>query len=112
MTRIGDIARTGLEAAEARLANSAHNVANLNTPGFVPSRVQQEAEQGGGVRYRPAVREPAAPTYGRDGRLSGDSGTDLIQETIEQINVALTFRANLAVLDNDTELQRELLDSA
>ncbi len=41
---------SGMRSAEARLATSAHNVANLGTPAFRPLRGTQESVEGGGSR--------------------------------------------------------------
>jgi len=40
---------SGMNAAVRRLNQSAHNVANMSTPGYVPSRVEQADLAGGGV---------------------------------------------------------------
>jgi flagellar hook protein FlgE len=111
MSRVGDIARTGLMAADARIANSAHNVANSNTPGFTASRLVTQEGRDGGVTYRPGTTESPSPGYGRDGRSTAPaaSDTDLAQETVEQISASAAFKANLSVLKTHDELQRSVL---
>ncbi|MEM7411176.1 MAG: flagellar basal body rod protein [Myxococcota bacterium] len=42
------IATSGIQSAQRRLAGSAHNVANLTTPGFRPLRTLQSSQAGGG----------------------------------------------------------------
>lgn len=41
---------SGLRVAERRLGQTAHNLANLSTPAFVPQRLEQAEVGGGGVR--------------------------------------------------------------
>lgn len=110
MTRVGDIARTGLAAAGARVGRSAHNVANVNTDGFRAERVVTEEVREGGVTYTATPVETPAPTYDRDGREVTGSNTDVAQETVEQIGAANAFKANLAVIETDAEMQKTLID--
>ena len=49
MTSISSIALSGMNAAQAQLDSSAHNIANLATPGFHRQEVVQTAQSGGGV---------------------------------------------------------------
>src|SRR5690242_59180 len=55
VSSIFGVAQSGLEVASLRLAVSAHNVANAETSGFVPSRVEPvEAPSGvGGAVVKP-----------------------------------------------------------
>ncbi len=110
MTRIGDIARTGLVAAGARVGRAAHNVANVNTDGFKGERVVTEELREGGVTYTAVPTEAPAPTYDRDGREVTGSNTDIVQETVEQMGAANAFKANLAVIETDAEMQKALID--
>jgi flagellar basal body rod protein FlgG len=110
MTRVGDIARSGLSVATARVGRSAHNVANVNTDGFKAERVVSEEAENGGATYTSTPVETPAPTYERDGRQVTGSNTDLVDETVEQIGGANAFKANLAVLKTDEEMQRTLID--
>lgn len=110
MTRVGDIARTGLSAATARVGRAAHNVANVNTDGFKGQRVVTEEAPAGGVTYSSVPIETPAPTYDRDGREVTGSNTDVVAETVEQMGAANAFKANLAVLKTDSEMHKTLLD--
>ena len=97
MTTLAAIAQSGLQAAQLRLDSSAHNVANLNTPGFRRQTVDQQAAPApGGVQAR--VAAPA-------GR-----GVALEAEAVEQISATYAFQANLLVLRRADEMAGALLD--
>ena len=97
MTPLASIARSGLQAAQLRLDSSAHNVANLGTPGFA----------------RQAVDQQAAPAQGgvqaRAGR-SGQPGVALEAEAVEQMAATYAFKASLLVLRTADEMAGSLLD--
>lgn len=91
------IAQSGLQAAQLRLNGSAHNIANLNTPGFKRETVQQQAvPPSGGVQARTA--QAARP------------GVALEAETVEQVAAAYAFKANVLVLRTADEIAGALLD--
>ena len=48
MTSIAHIAWSGMQAANTQPQTSAHNIANLDTPGFRRQQATQTAESGGG----------------------------------------------------------------
>ena len=97
MTSLAAIAQSGLNAAQLRLGSSAHNVANLNTPGFTRQEVRQQAVPGpGGVQARVA---PA-----------GQPGAALQAEAVEQIAATYAFKANVLVLRTADEMAGALLD--
>ena len=97
MTPLASIARSGLQAAQLRLDSSAHNVANLGTPGFA----------------RQAVDQQAAPAQGgvqaRTGRF-GQPGVALEAEAVEQMAATYAFKASLLVLRTADEMAGALLD--
>lgn len=98
MTTLAAIAQSGLQAARLRLDSSAHNVANLNTPGFRRQTVDQQAAPApGGVQAR--VAAPAAAP-----------GVALEAEAVEQISATYAFQANLLVLRRADEMAGALLD--
>ena len=98
MTTLAAIAQSGLQAAQLRLDSSAHNVANLNTPGFRRHTVDQQAAPApGGVQVR--VAAPAAAP-----------GVALEAEAVEQISATYAFQANLLVLRRADEMAGALLD--
>jgi flagellar basal body rod protein FlgG len=108
MTRVGGTVSSGLLAASARVEQSANNVANLNTDNFKARRVVTREEPESGVSYRSVPTQAAAPSYSRDGRLVVGSNTDVVEETVEQIGAVNAFKANLAVLRADNEMQKSL----
>ena len=98
MSTVASIAQSGLQAAQLRLASSAHNVANLNTPGFHRQQVQQQAmPEPGGVQAQL--------------RQAGGPGAVLEQEAVEQIAATYAFKANLLVLRTADEMAGALLDT-
>lgn len=99
MDSVFGIAASGLRAATLRLDASAQNVANLNTPGYRPVGVSQQALASGGVAAEVDVQGEAR----LDRTLAGLSGTDLVREHVEQTVAAVAFRASLAVLRSADE---------
>ena len=98
--RVGNsqsIAMSGLQAARVRMQNAAHNVANLNTPGFTASRVSQQASPNGGVQASCYVPNKPNPT-------------DLTSEVLEQKFALRAYQANLAVMRSAHEMDEALLD--
>ncbi|MBI5524282.1 MAG: flagellar hook-basal body complex protein [Desulfarculus sp.] len=58
-------ALSGLRVAERRVGQTAHNLANVSTPGFVPRRLDQAEVAGGGVRISgstPLAEGPIIPS--------------------------------------------------
>lgn len=91
------IASSGLQAAQLRLHSSAHNVANLNTPGFRAQQVQQQAVPDlGGVQAQ-------------TGRAA-EPGVALETEAVEQMAATYAFKANMLVLRKADEAMGALLD--
>lgn len=109
MARVGDVANSGLRVANARVARSAHNLANVNTDGFKAERVIAR-DQNPGVTYSSVPTEAPAPLYDRDGTMVEGSNTDVANEMVEQMGAANAFKANLAVIKTDAEMQDALLD--
>ena len=108
------IAASGLRAQATRLRNSAHNVANLLTDGFVPQRVDLQTRPGGGVRavvssaQQPsppradaAINSPVLSRPGGSQVPSAHSGADPVFEAITQISASRAYEANLAVLRSE-----------
>ena len=110
MLGVSDIARSGMLAADARVSASAQNVANLNTDGYVASRVTAQPARDGGVTFRSTPSETSSPMYGRDGRPVGPSTIDVAQEIVAQLGGAEAFQANLAVVSVDDSAMRSVLD--
>jgi len=92
-----NIAVSGIQAGLVRLANAAHNVANLTTPDFQPLRTHQASIAGGGTR---ALSQ----------RESRPAELDLAFELVESLRAAHATRASLRVLGIEAELSGSLVD--
>lgn len=97
MASLSSIGNSGLQAAQLRLDASAHNVANLSTPGFRRQVVEQTENPGGGVQasVQRATQE----------------GSALEQEAVEQIAATYAFKANVQVLKTNDRMLGSLLDT-
>ncbi len=96
MTSISNIALSGMQAAQTQLQASAHNVANLATPGFRRQEVQQTAQAGGGVSAT---------------RVRADiQGSALEEDVVAQLQAKNAFLANLAVFKAGNKLAGVLMD--
>ena len=91
------IASSGLQAAQLRLDSSAHNVANMNTPGFRRQAVEQQAAPDQGGVQAQTIRMPAP-------------GVALEQDEVEQMAASYAFKANVLVLRTAKEMTGSLLD--
>ncbi|WP_024539788.1 flagellar basal body protein [Comamonas badia] len=91
------IAQSGLQTAGLRLQVSAHNIANMNTPGFAPQRVSEAS---------------AGPLSGVSAQVvPGDQpGVSLEQEAIEQMAARLAFKANVFALRSAQDTTGTLLN--
>lgn len=97
MASISSIAQSGLQAAQARLDASAHNTANMNTPGFRRLRAEpSEAAGQGGV----ATAVQRAP----------QEGVALEQEVVDQMTATYAFKANLQTLQTQDRMMGALLN--
>ena len=110
MNSISSIARSALTFASTRLAQSAHNVANVNTDGFQADRTVGREVKNGGVSATTVPTYGPAPTYERDGEQVVGSNTELVSETVDQIGALHHFQAAIALLKTDQEMTRSLLD--
>ncbi len=126
---------SGLNAASARLANSANNVANMSSltavkgdtalKPFQPSDiVQSSLEPMGGVSTSRKVRQPVAELLSPQGYNSNSLFTaneNMLQaaynatperEVVEQILSSQSFMSNLTSLTAMLDMQDSLLDIA
>jgi flagellar basal body rod protein FlgC len=111
MSSTSGIAASGLQAAALTLDVSANNVANGLTEGFVPSHVEVADLDGGGA-VASVVKDPDPLAEVRaDRALLAPSRTDLVLEMVTQSRAAAVYRANLATLRTDQELERTLVDA-
>jgi len=90
------IAQTGLNVAQQRLDASAHNVANLQTPGFHRQQVRQQAVAPQGVQAD-TLKAPHA-------------GAALADDLVNQMSAAYSFEANLKVIRTEQRMLGRLLD--
>lgn len=92
------VALSGLRVAELGLSASAHNVANLQTPGFRRQLLQQEEQAGGGVVAH-VTRVP-------------QEGANLAEDVVKQKVATYAFVASLRVIQTHDHMLGTLLDAA
>ena len=123
-----NIALTGLRAAETRLANSANNVANMQSTvsridgervlePFKAQQVTQTSLSTGGVRTDLRAVDPkSVPVYDPTNVAANEEGitqypnVDLEEEIINQQIATYDFKANLNVIETTDEMMDDLLD--
>lgn len=122
---------SGLQGASMRLANSANNIANVNSTSsitpqgreggpFVPNDITQAAiEPTGGVETNLRARDPAErQMFDPTNPASDENGVvalpnvDMADEAVEQIIARNSFQGNLSALRAEMENQESLLDMA
>ena len=96
MSSAAAIAQTGLNVAQQRLDASAHNVANLQTPGFHRQQVQQQTVAPQGVQA--------------DTRKALHAGAALADDRVNQMSAAYSFEANLKAIRTEQRMLGRLLD--
>ena len=98
------IGLSGMRAAQLRLDVSAHNVSNVQTPGFQRQQVAQTAQPAtGGVSVQ-VGQEPASLTQGPDGF------NRLAEDMVEQRMSLYSFAANLRTVQTQDAMLGTLLD--
>lgn len=97
MTSLSAIALGGMHAAQTALGASAHNIANLGTPGSRRQLVVQSTVADGGVA---AALRPA-----------GQPGPALERDLVGLLVAKNQFLANLAVFKTGDALMGSLLDA-
>jgi flagellar hook protein FlgE len=96
MSSVASTALSGMQTAMLRLGASAHNIANLQTPGFRRQEVLQQAGADGGVV---ASVVPAA--------LPGEA---LAADVVGQMTAVYLFKASLMTLQTEQRMLGTLLD--
>lgn len=91
------IALSGMQAAQASLGATAHNIANLVTPGFRRQTVEATPLPGGGVTT--SVHQAAEP------------GDDMATDMVGLLTSKNAFLANLAVFRTGDRMLGSLLDA-
>ena len=97
MNSLPSIALSGMQAAQAAMNATAHNVTNLQTPQFRRQEVLQTERPGGGVDAE----------IGR----ADQEGTAFETDLIAQLQAKNAFLANLAVFRTADRLAGAVLDS-
>jgi flagellar basal body rod protein FlgC len=97
MSSLSAIAQSGMQAAQVQLQATAHNVANLATPGFRRQEVVQRAEPEGGGVAASVTRSEA-------------EGASLEADVVAQLQAKNAFLANLAVFKTADRMAGALLD--
>jgi len=96
MSPASAISLSGMNAAQAALDTSAHNIANLSTPGFRRREVVQSTLVNGGVTTSQAEASEAGPAIEAD--------------VVGQLVSKNAFLANLAVFRASNKMLGALLD--
>ena len=104
------IASSGMRVETQRLAQSAANTANVQTPDYEAQRVDSVSLDGGGVRgVSVATYGPHAVRVEEGGGTTRLSNTDLVEETVTQLSSLRAFQANVSVLRASDEMLGELV---
>ncbi len=98
MDSTSSIALSGMQAAQASLGATAHNIANLATPGFRRQTVDATPLAGGGVT-----------TSVHTASVAGD---DMATDMVGLLTAKNAFLANLAVFRTGDRMLGTLLDDA
>lgn len=98
MASIASIALSGMNSAQTQLNAAAHNVANMNTPGFSRQQVVQSERAQGGVATQISTSTPpgAAPE----------------SDVVLQLQAKNAFLANLAVFKTHDKMAGVLLNQS
>jgi flagellar basal body rod protein FlgG len=108
---VAGIASSALRVEGQRVAQSAQNVANVNTPGYAPQRIDTVSLAGGGVggitlpAYGPSMRALQS-----DGSAFATSNTDLASEIVTQMSSLRALQANIAALRTADDMLGEVLN--
>jgi len=92
---------SAMQASSLRLDISAHDVANINTPGFSQSRPVQSSLKPGTQISAIQKIAPPSPEF---------SATDLAEERVEQIKSEKDFAANAAVIKTQDKMLGEVVN--
>ena len=95
-------ALSGLQATQLRTDVSANDIANISTPGYAQSTVNQTAMQPAGTQVAAITKTPNDSVT--------LSNTDLATEMVELNTNKNTQGANLAVLKAQDKMTGELID--
>jgi flagellar hook-associated protein FlgK len=97
MSSAASIALSGMNAAQAALGTSAHNIANLGTEGFKRQQVSLSTQPDGGVSS--------------DFTQAAQAGNQIETDVVNQLQAKNAFLANLAVFKAQSQMAGALLDA-
>ena len=104
------ISASGLNDANIRAATVAHNVANVNTDGFVPDRVNAAAIKDSGVRT--SIERTAPKSLPETPREAVFSQTDLPTEMTNLLMAKRAYQANAKVIETGDESWKGMFGEA
>lgn len=106
MSSAMSISLSGMQAASAMLNVTANNIANLNTPGFNPSRADLVELSGGGVGV-------SGTSFEDNPQTAPDTQTSNVDLPTEMVNLKLSqtlYDANAMVLKTADQMTGTLLN--
>jgi len=109
---------SGMEAASLRLDNTAHNVANANTRGFAPQRLEQaetvQRTQGAQQAQTPRGVQTGADTYepgaGTQVYAAGTDRQDLARDMTDLATERNSYTANARTVQVQNEVLGTTID--
>lgn len=110
------VSASGMSNAQFRENIHAHNIANLDTPGFKALQAKTAEAQGGGISVTAVTRNEAAgpllaPELGAtNGTAIEGSNVDLLTERVGQILDVTSFKANASAFHVQDETLKTALD--
>lgn len=103
---ISSVSSSGLDVQARRIEASANNLANASTEGFRTTEIRSTEVKVGGARAE--VLPGRAGTAPIDGGPA-PSGTDLVEEIVNQSSAVAAYRANAAVVRTADEAEKDLI---
>ena len=101
-----EISMTAIRAQTARMEVTAHNIANVDTPGFAFYRALLAAEHGAMGGTRVASVEQPRPAEAPDAPADVEMGAELV----ELITAQRAFEANVRMIEVQNKTQDFLLN--
>jgi flagellar basal body rod protein FlgC len=101
------ISATGIQSATVKLNNASNNIANANTPGFVPGEAVTTTISTGGVRSSIVPGEPTP-----EAEEVGTSSVDLASEMVDALSARLEARANAKMMKILDDTSQSIIDIA
>lgn len=102
------IPASGLRDANLRMAVTANNVANGNTDGFVPDRVDSVSLSNGGVD---SVITPGEPSPDYTANNKPPSQTDYATEGVKLALAKNAFQASIKAFKAQNEASKSIIDA-